>query len=88
MSQLTINLDENLLITAQAYARTKGQNLNALVAQMLQAAVGPPATRPVVSAPARPLSPRIQRLFGAVSVPAGFDYETSLTEALRSRYGV
>lgn len=86
MSQLTINLDENLFVAAQAYAQQKGQELDALVAELLQATIVQTAASS--SVPARPLSPRIQRLFGAVHVPVGFDYEASLTEALRNRYGV
>ncbi len=82
MSQVVITLDESLLSDAEAYARQHGQPLDALVAELLQAAVRPPAT------PGQPLSPRIQRLFGSVSVPANFDYKDALTDALRERYGI
>lgn len=77
MSQLTITLDDDLLQAAQAYARQHGQALDALVADLLQAAVRP-ATAPAATPPAgltRPLSPRVQRLFGAVRVPDDFDYK-------------
>lgn len=82
MSQLTITLDDSLLRAAQEYAQQHGQELDALVAQLLQAAVQPPMV------PTRPLSPRIQRLFGAVQVPADFDYKKALDEAIQERYGV
>ncbi|MGI4733605.1 MAG: DUF6364 family protein [Janthinobacterium lividum] len=82
MSQLTITLDDNLLQAAQAYARQHGQELDTLVASLLQATVQPAAL------PTRPLSPRIQRLFGAVQVPADFDYKKVLDEAVQERYGV
>lgn len=82
MSQLTITLDDNLLQAAQEYAQRQGQELDAWVAQVVAAAVQPAA------APARPLSPRIQRLFGAVQVPADFDYKKILDEAVREHYGV
>ncbi|MDJ0366406.1 DUF6364 family protein [Hymenobacter sp. H14-R3] len=86
MSQLTINLDDNLLQAARAYARQHGQELDALVAELLKAAVQPAAATALP--PARPLSPRIQRLFGAVQVPADFDYRKVLDEAMQARYGV
>ena len=81
MSQLTITLDDNLLQAAQAYARQHGQALDALVAQLLADAVRP------AEVSVRPLSPRIQRLFGAVQVPADFDYKQALEEAIQARYG-
>ncbi|TPG67520.1 DUF6364 family protein [Hymenobacter nivis] len=84
MSQLTITLDDKLLHAAQEYARQRGQELDALVAHLLQTTVQPLANPP---APARPLSPRIQRLFGAVQVPADFDYEKVVNEAIQERYG-
>ena len=41
MSQLTIILDDTLLTAAQAYAQRRGQPLDALVAELLQATVQP-----------------------------------------------
>jgi hypothetical protein len=87
MSQLTITLDDNLLQAAQEYARQHGQALDILVTEWLQATVRPAAAE-TATVPARPLSPRIQRLFGAVQVPADFDYRKVLDEAVRERYGV
>lgn len=72
MSQLTITLDDNLLHAAQEYAQRHGQALDVWVAQLVAEATQA-ATQPVEDAPSeqltRPLSARIQRLYGAVSVP-------------------
>ncbi|MFD1468938.1 DUF6364 family protein [Hymenobacter caeli] len=90
MSQLTITLDDDLLQAAQDYARRHGQELDKLVAGLLQATVRPLA-QPFPQQPAvltQPLSPRIQRLFGAVQVPADFDYRKALEEAIQERYGI
>ncbi len=87
MSQLTITLDDNLLQAAQEYAHRHGQDFNAWVAQLLAEAMQPAADAPD-DQPARPLSPRIQRLLGAVKVPADFDYKKVLDEAMRERYGI
>ena len=84
MSQLTITLDDNLLVAAQAYAQQKGQDLNALVADLLQATVQPPAA---LARPLRPLSPRVQELYGSLKLPPNFDYKTELGEALEERFG-
>jgi hypothetical protein len=46
----------------------------------------PQAPAPAEPAPSRPLSPRIQRLFGAVQVPADFDYKKVLEEVIQARY--
>lgn len=83
MSQLTITLDDNLLVAAQAYAQQKGQDLNALVADLLQATVQPPAALPL-----RPLSPQVQELYGSLKLPPNFDYKTELGEALEERFGI
>jgi plasmid stability protein len=88
MSQLTINLDDNLLQAAQEYARRHGQELDKLVAELLQAAVQSPAP-PATEAPAlptRPLSPVIQKLYGSVKLPDNFDYKAAIEEALLEKY--
>ena len=85
MSQLTITLDDNLLMAAQAFAQRKGQRLDVLLADLLRAEVQPVAPPAV---PSRQLSPRIQRLFGAVKASADFDYKTELSKALEERFGL
>nr|GFC83715.1 hypothetical protein [Tanacetum cinerariifolium] len=75
------------VLAAQEYARQQGQELETLVARLLKATVQPSATTPPSIEPSRPLSPRIQRLFGAVQVPADFDYKKALDEAMQERYG-
>lgn len=88
MSQLTITLDDNLLQAAQEYARRHGQELDKLVAELLQAAVQPlaqPETGPSVL-PTRPLSPIIQELYGSVKLPDNFDYKTAVEEAILEKY--
>lgn len=87
MSQLTITLDETVLQAAQDYARRHGQALDAWVAQLVTAATQLAETQPLAK-PIRPLSPRIQRLFGAVQVPADFDYKKALEETIQERHGI
>ena len=86
MPLLTITLDDDLLGKAQAYARQHGQQLDALVAELLQSVVRPDAAA-TPAPPTRPLSPRVQRLYGSLKLPPDFDYKTELGEALDERFG-
>jgi hypothetical protein len=88
MSQLILTLDDDLVQAAREYTRQRGQNLEALVAQFLQATLRPVVGAQPAAEPSIPLSPRIQRLFGSVQVPAEFDYQKTLDEAMQERYGV
>ncbi len=87
MSQLILTLDDDLVQAAREYTRQRGQNLEALVAQFLQATLRPIVAAQPAAEPSIPLSPRIQRLFGAVQVPADFDYRQALDEAMQERFG-
>lgn len=88
MSQLTLTLDDDLLQAAQSYARQHGQELEALVAELLKAAVLPETTAP--AAPALAIERRlsiVQKLAGSVKVSADFDYKKALEEGLNEKYG-
>lgn len=83
MSQLTITLDDSLLQAAQEYARQHGQELDALVAGLLQATVrpvGPPVVRPSLAT--------VQQLYGSLKAPADFDYKKELEEGRAEQYGL
>ncbi|QKG51281.1 DUF6364 family protein [Hymenobacter sp. BRD67] len=80
MSQVVITLDESLLSDAEAYARQHGQPLDALVAELLQAAVRPPAQQS--------LTTLVQELYGSLKAPSDFDYRAELGEALEQKYGL
>jgi hypothetical protein len=87
MSQLILTLDDALVQAAREYTRQRGQNLEALVTQFLQVTMQPAAAAPPAAEPSILLSPRIQRLFGAVQVPADFEYQKTLDEAMQERFG-
>ncbi len=82
MSQLTLTLDDDLLVAAQAFAQRNGKQLDTLVAEWLQTVAQP--TQPPTS---QPLSPRIQRLVGSLKLPPDFDYRTELEAAITERFG-
>ena len=85
MSQLTITLDDNLLVAAQAFAQRKGQRLDVLLADLLRAEVQPVAP-PATSR--RAFSPEVQALIGSLKVPEDFDYKAELGKALDERFGL
>jgi hypothetical protein len=91
MSQLTINLDDNVLQAAQEYAHRHGQALDTWVAQLVADATRT-AVQPIADAPSEPLmhplSARIQRLYGALKAPADFDYKRELEDGLAEKYGL
>ncbi|MGI4874638.1 MAG: DUF6364 family protein [Janthinobacterium lividum] len=84
MSQLTLTLDDELIAAAQAYARQHGQQLDALVAELLQATVRPAPATPAKSS----FSPEVQELIGSLRLPKNFDYKTELGKALDERFGL
>ncbi|WP_223653644.1 DUF6364 family protein [Hymenobacter psoromatis] len=86
MSQLTITLDDDLLQAAQEYAQRHGQELDKLVAELLQAAV-----RPLVApepALVRPSLATVQNLYGSLKAPADFDYKKELEDGRAEQYGL
>ena len=89
MSQLTITLDDNLLQAAQEYARQHGQELDALVTQLLAEAVRLAAPAP--QAPAMSVEQRlaiVRKLAGSLKAPADFDYKKELEDRLAEKYGI
>ncbi|MEJ7665968.1 MAG: hypothetical protein WKG07_43840 [Hymenobacter sp.] len=68
----------------KAFAQRRGQQLDALVAEWLQATVQPAAAEPLV----RPSLAAIQQLAGSLKASADFDYKRELEEGLAEKYGV
>lgn len=89
MSQLTITLDDNLLQAAQEYARQQGQELNALVSQLLADTVRLAAPAP--HTPVKTTEERlaiVHRLAGSLKAPTDFDYKKELEDGLAEKYGI
>ena len=89
MPQLTITLDDKVWQAVREHAHQHGQELAKAAAELLQAAVQRPAPPEATPAPVgtRPLSPLVQELYGAVKLPADFDYKAAIEEAILEKYG-
>lgn len=72
MSTLTLTLDDGLMSKAESYARIKGTDLSALVANWLRSEVAK------IDAAKPALPPELAALYGCISLPAGYDYKEDL----------
>ncbi|HEX8348875.1 MAG TPA: DUF6364 family protein [Hymenobacter sp.] len=70
---ITLNLSEELVQQAEAYARQQGRSLDALVEEYLRDVVTHAASTP-------PLASPVQELYGILSLPADFNYKTQRDE--------
>ena len=70
---ITLELADEAMQRAEQYARQQGRSLTALIEEYLRQVV-------VAKAPAWPLAPAVQELYGILSLPAGFDYKTQRDE--------
>jgi Family of unknown function (DUF6364) len=76
MTQLTLDLSDDMARRAEAYARAQGKSLSSLVEEYLQQFL------PAYFAASLPeLPPELARLRGAVQLPPGTDYKQALTDA-------
>ncbi|MEJ7665979.1 MAG: DUF6364 family protein [Hymenobacter sp.] len=80
MPQLTITLDDDLLQAAQAYARQQGQEVDKLVADLLQACRAASRSA-IVPAPKCALAYWCDQLAHR-QLPPDFDYKQAVEEAI------
>lgn len=76
--ELTLQVEETVLEKASQYAETTGQTLT----EVLQEHV----SRLAEVAAEGPLSPQLQRLYGALQLPNGVGTNEVLTDALLKKY--
>lgn len=81
MTQLTLDLPDDVARRAEAYAQAQGKSLSGLVEEYLQQFLPP------YFASLPELPPELARLRGAVQLPPGTDYKQALTDALQDRLG-
>lgn len=80
-TKLTLTIQKEVIVTAKAYAKEKGQSLSDLVENYFKL-----ITNDRREIEAEQLSPRIQRLRGIIQVEEDFDYKEVLTEELIKKY--
>ena len=78
-TKLTLSIDDQVIESAKKYAKGKGKSLSGLVENYLKS-----VTRSEKSK--KGISPRVQKLMGAVKLPKNFDYKKELGNALAKMY--
>lgn len=80
MSIITLTLDDEFAVQAEAYAQRMGTDLATLFTTTMRPLMAQhPRHR-------RPISPEVAALAGSLSVPPNFDYKTVLGDALMEKY--
>ena len=78
-TKLTLTIDDATVISAKRYAQKKGKSLSHIIENYLKSISVNPQDE-------RPLSPKVQKLMGAVKLPDDFDYKKELGVALTKKY--
>jgi hypothetical protein len=78
-TKLTLTIEDKVIKTAKTYAKKKGRSLSGLVENYLKSLSTDDKS-------SNELSPRIQRLKGAIKLPKDVDYKTLLEEAISKKH--
>lgn len=78
-TKLTLTIEDDVIDSAKAYARKRGESLSNLVETYLKSIIAPENED-------AELSPRVKKLKGAIKLPEDFDYKTELGKAILSKY--
>jgi len=81
-SKLTLTVDEEVIKAAKAYAKSQGRSVSSLVENYLKSLSSEVEEPEPISA----YTPITNRLRGALKVPADFDYQKTLEDALLEKY--
>lgn len=77
-AKLTLTVDKSVVEKAKIYARNTGRSLSEIVEIYLEAITRENAGTPI--------SPKLQRLLGAVNLPDGFDEKAALDAIMSKRH--
>ena len=80
-TKLTLTIEQNIIIKAKDYAKSKGRSLSELIENYLKVVLE--ENRNTVE-----ISPSIKKLKGSVKLPDNFDYKKELTDSLSEKYGL
>ncbi len=78
-TKLTLIIEQDVIVQAKNYARSKGRSLSDLVENYLK-------TLSTGNKPIANEAPIVKALKGSLKVPADFDYKTELGRTLSKKY--
>lgn len=80
-TKLTLTIDKEVIETAKAYAKLKGQSLSEMVENYFKL-----LTVKGKKVNEKQLSPKVQKLKGIIKTKENIDYKSILTEELAKKY--
>jgi hypothetical protein len=78
-TKLTLTIEEEVISNAKLYASQKGRSLSDLVESYLRTLAG-------AQKPEEPLSPRVKRLVGSVTLAKDFNYKKELEAGIHKKH--
>lgn len=81
-SKLTLNIDENTIAEAKAYAKKSGTSISKLVENYLNSLTSKRKNKKNEIE----ITPLVKSLTGVISLPEDFDYKKEIAEILTEKY--
>jgi hypothetical protein len=78
-TKLTLTIDDQVIDSAKAYAREKGESLSGIVENYLKSITTPDEQSPAIS-------DRVSKMMGVINLPDDFDYKKELGNAIIKKY--
>ena len=78
-TKLTLTMEDQVIDSAKAYARKKGESLSGIVENYLKSITA----QEVANAA---LSPKVTKMMGVIKLPDDFDYKKELGNALTKKH--
>lgn len=77
-TKLTLTVEKSVIVRAKSYAKSTGRSLSELIENYLETITSENSNHE--------LSPRLEKIVGAVNLPADFDEKTELRSAMEKKH--
>lgn len=78
-TKLTLTMEDQVIDSAKAYARKKGESLSGIVENYLKSITAQEGANTA-------LSPKVTKMMGVIKLPDDFDYKKELGSALTKKH--